>query len=135
MPTPENDPGARIQRALNANGLQPPLKIDGQVGPATADGLDKVLAYLNGLVEFYRKTAADLRADFDGLRKANTTSADTIKRQVADLDRLRLDLDAALDQREAAEAEALDLRRQLQTGGRLPGLLADIDAALAKVRA
>ena len=35
----------------------------------------------------------------------------------------------------AAEAEAAQLRAQLQTGGRMPQLLADIDAALAKARA
>lgn len=129
VPTlPENDPGARIQRALNANGLQPPLKVDGQVGKLTADGLDQVLAWLNGQ-----------NAD---LRNANATSADTIKRLTAERDQARVDLAeatsigaAAVAQREAAEAEALDLRRQLQTGGRLPQLLADLDAAIAKARA
>ncbi len=110
-PLPENDPGARIQRAINANGLQPPLKIDGQVGPATADGLDKILAYLNGQI-------ADLKA-------ANKTSADTIKRVTA----------TAIANREAAEAEALNLRRELQTGGRIGQLLADLDTAIAKARA
>ncbi len=134
---PENDPGARIQRAINANGLQPPLKIDGQVGPATADGLDKVLAYLNGQV-------ADLKA-------ANKTSADTIKRLTAERNLAEAeatDIGAvlaatkaacadAVAKREAAEAEVTRLRGQLAISGgpRLGQLLADLDAALAKARA
>lgn len=127
MPTlPENDPGARIQRAINANGLQPPLKIDGQVGPVTADGLDTVLRWLNGQM-------ADLR-------KANATSADSIKRLTAKQAEL-LEAAAASDAliervtmaRENAEAEALQLRRQLQEGGRIGQLLADLDAAVEMI--
>lgn len=118
---PENDPGARIQRAINANGLQPPLKIDGDCGPATAAGLDQVLAYLNGQV-------ADLR-------KANATSADTIKRLTSERDEATRALDAVKAGWDSAEAEALQLRRQLQEGGRMPQLLADLDAAIAKARA
>lgn len=120
-PLPENDPGARIQRAINANGLQPPLKIDGDCGPATAAGLDQVLAYLNGQV-------ADLR-------KANATSADTIKRLTSERDEATRALDAVKAGWDSAEAEALQLRRQLQEGGRMPQLLADLDAAIAKARA
>lgn len=108
---PENDPGARIQRAINANGLQPPLKVDGDCGPATADGLDKVLAYLNGEV-----------------KRLGLSNRDTIGQYESKLAKAKAD-------REAAEAEALQLRRQLQEGGRLPGLLADLEAAIAKARA
>lgn len=43
--------------------------------------------------------------------------------------------DDAVANREAAEAEAAALRLELQTGGRIGALLADIDAALAKARA
>lgn len=122
VPTPpENDPGARIQRAINANGLQPPLAVDGECGPATAAGLDSVLAYLNGQV-------ADLR-------QANKISADTIKRLTEATRMQRADLETALANREAAEAEVAMLRRELHEGGRIGQLLADLDAAIAKARA
>ncbi len=113
-PLPENDPGARIQRAINANGLQPPLKIDGQVGKLTADGLDRVLTWLN--------------AQNADLRNANATSADTIKRLTAERD-------SAVANREAAEAEAARLRAELQTGGRMPQLLAGLRKLLAEAEA
>ena len=121
-PLPENDPGARIQRAINANGLQPPLKVDGDCRDRTADGLDKVLAYLNGL-------NAELNAQNADLRKANATSADTIKRLTEATRMQRADLETAIANREAAEAEAARLRAELQTGGRMPALLADLAAA------
>lgn len=113
-PLPENDPGARIQRAINANGLQPPLKVDGDCGKVTADGLDKVLAYLN--------------VQNAGLRKQLATAE-------ADANLYGEQRDTAVANREAAEAEAARLRLELQTGGRLPQLLADLDAAVAKARA
>lgn len=133
--TMADNPGARIQRAINANGLQPPLKVDGECGPATASGLDSVLAYLNGQV-------ADLR-------QANKISADTIKRLTdevndwrngaraeADLaNQLKAERDTAMANREAAEAEVAMLRRELHEGGRIGQLLADLDAAIAKARA
>ncbi len=106
---PENDPGARIQRAINANGLQPPLKVDGDCGKATADGLDKVLAYLN--------------VQNAGLRKQLATAE-------ADANLYGEQRDTAVANREAAEAEAARLRAELQTGGRMPQLLAAIDQAV-----
>lgn len=42
---------------------------------------------------------------------------------------LTAERDTAVANREAAEAEALELRRQLQEGGRLPALLATLDTA------
>lgn len=124
MPPPENDPGARIQRAINANGLQPPLKIDGDCGPATAAGLDQVLTYLNGQI-------ADLT-------RATKISADTTKRLIMERDEgwdlyraAQLATETAVANREAAEAEAAKLRAELQTGGRIGQLLADLDAAMA----
>lgn len=110
VPTlPENDPGARIQRAINANGLQPPLDIDGDCGPATADGLDKVLAYLNAQIAGLRKQLATAEAD------ANLYGEQR---------------DTAVANREAAEAEVAQLRKQIQAGGNRAAVL-DIVADLA----
>lgn len=69
-----------------------------------------------------------LKNDKLALAAANKTSADTMVRIVAQRD-------TALANREAAEAEAAKLRLELQTGGRMPQLLADLDAAVAKARA
>lgn len=59
------------------------------------------------------------------LRKANATSGDILVR-------LTGERDTAVANREAAEAEAAQLRAELQEGGRMPQLLADLDAAEAK---
>ncbi len=134
MPTPttlpEDDPGARIQRAINANGLQPPLKVDGDCGPATADGLDKVLAYLNAQVAKFQAANTASASERDqaqaraiDLAKANATSADTITR-------LAGERDTARSNREAAEAEVAMLRKQIQAGGNRAAVL-DIVADLA----
>lgn len=107
-PLPEDHPGARIQRAINANGLQPPLDIDGDPGKVTADGLDTILRYLNGQVASARKI---------------------IEINDATITRLAGERDTARANREAAEAEVAQLRKQLQEGGRLPQLLASLDTA------
>ncbi len=134
-PLPENDPGARIQRAINANGLQPPLDIDGDCGKVTADGLDKVLAYLNAQVAKFQAANAASASERDQAQARAVQLADAIKRLTdARMADAKL-VDAAVANREAAEAEAAKLRAELQTGGRMPQLLADLDAALAKARA
>ena len=127
MPT-TTDPVKASQQRLNDSGAKPPLVIDGVWGPACDAALDAVLHYQQGQM-------ADLKA-------ANATSADTIARLGAERDfhmttakRLEGERDTAIANREAAEAEAAQLRAQLQTGGRMPQLLADLDAAIAKARA
>ncbi len=129
-PLPENDPGARIQRAINANGLQPPLNVDGDCGDLTADGLDKVLAYLNAQVTKFQAANAASASERDQaqaratqLANANKTSADTITR-------LAGERDTARSNREAAEAEVAQLRKQIQAGGNRAAVL-DIVADLA----
>jgi hypothetical protein len=139
MPT---DPVKASQQRLNDSGVKPPLVIDGVWGPVCDAALDAVLHYQQGQM-------ADLKA-------ANATSADTIKRVTAERDSWRIAaeqnhaevlkladvLDDARDKREAAEAEVTKLRAELQTGGRLTTIVADIniardhlDAAVAKARA
>ena len=120
-PLPENDPGARIQRAINANGLYPPLTVDGDCGKLTADGLDKVLAYLADTIKrlTVERNLAEAEATDAGAVLAATEAA----------------RDAAKANREAAEAEVAQLRREAHEGGRIGQLLADLDAAIAKARA
>ncbi len=118
---PTTDPVKASQQRLNDSGARPPLVVDGVWGPACDAALDAVLKFQQGQM-------ADLR-------KANATSADTIKRLNAERAMATEALDKASAGWSAAEAEALQLRRQLQTGGRMPQLLADLDAALAKARA
>lgn len=118
---PTTDPVKASQQRLNDSGVKPPLAIDGVWGPACDAALDAVL-----------KFQQDQMA---GLRNANATSADTIKRLTVERNLAEAEATDAVANREAAEAEAAKLRAQLQTGGRLPQLMADIDAALAKARA
>jgi hypothetical protein len=47
---PPDHPGARVQRACNANGVSPPLRVDGEVGPRTAAAVEAVLRHLNAKV-------------------------------------------------------------------------------------
>ena len=104
MPPPARTDYARqIQEALISNGATT-LVPDDKLGPATVAATKAVLTFLNAEVK-------RLGREIDGLRVPAGALAD------------------ALARREAAEAEAAQLRQQLQQGGRLPQLLADLDMA------
>ena len=106
MPTPpatRTDYARQIQEALISNGATT-LVPDDKLGPATVAATRAVLTFLNTEVK-------RLGREIDGLRVPAGALAD------------------ALARREAAEAEAAALRQQLQQGGRLPQLLADLDTA------
>ena len=103
VPPTRTDYARQIQEALISNGATT-LVPDDKLGPATVAATRAVLTFLNTEVK-------RLGREIDGLKVPAGALAD------------------ALARREAAEAEAAALRQQLQQGGRLPQLLADLDTA------
>jgi hypothetical protein len=107
---PNSDPVKASQRRLNDSGAQPPLRIDGDWGPASDTALDNVLRFQQGEMDRLKASLKDIIGQYEGkLAKA------------------KAERDNAVAQREAAELEAHQLLDQLRAGGRLPALLADLD--------
>lgn len=79
-PAMQETPAHAIQRALNANGAQPPLAVDGVIGPRTVAALGEVLRWLN-----HQVTAAQTRP------------ADETARTAAALEQARRSIAAGLD--------------------------------------
>jgi hypothetical protein len=126
VPTTEN-----LYPAETAEALELLAQHAGYVGDRLWFGPDALAALhrLKNTMEDYRDGAAaeadlndQLTAEVVTLRKATTTNADTITRLAGERDTARAN-------REAAEAEVAQLRKQLQEGGRLPTLLAALDMA------
>ncbi len=126
VPTPTTD---NPYPAETAEALELLAQHAGYVGDRKWFGPDALVA-LHRLKIAWQTQAQTI----EQLRSANATSADTIKRLTVERNLAEAEATDAIANREAAEAEAAKLRLELQTGGRLPQLMADIDAALAKAR-
>jgi hypothetical protein len=62
---------ADIQRMLNANGVQPPLAVDGVAGPRTAAALDGVLRWLNSEIREARSEVDQLLSELQRVAQAD----------------------------------------------------------------
>lgn len=127
VPTPTTPTGANPYPAETAEALELLAQHAGYTDPDRKWFGPEALKALHRL----KNRAEGLAATNRTLGDANRTSADTIARLTVERNLAEAEATDAIANREAAEAEAAKLRAELQTGGRLPAVLPDIDTACA----